>query len=166
MCVHVYLYTLDVRVSKISWYVFELTALIWVRCFSTIANGRNHKLQIESHNLECLFASRLPEEPAPVSTEEGVRWMHQVGPSEGHSALGRRLWKPRCVALGQEALNLGLLYQDTCSLPRRTSSCNALQVCPWEPSGWSPAEQGSSACSWVALEPCAELAGPGMCLLL
>ena len=100
------------------------------------------KLQIESHNLKCLFASRLPRESAPVSTEEGVRWMHQVGPSEGPLALGKQLWKPRSAALSQEALNLGLLCQDACSLLRRPSSCNAFQVCPWEPSGWSPHRTG------------------------
>ena len=70
-----------------------------------------------------------------------VRWMLQVGPSEGPSegpsALGRRLWKPRPAALSQEALNSGLLCQDACSPPRRASPCSALQVCPWEPSGWS-----------------------------
>ena len=54
-----------------------------------------YKLQIESHYLQCLFASRLPGEPAPVSAEGGTRGLHQVGPSEGPSALGRRLWKPR-----------------------------------------------------------------------
>ena len=101
-----------------------------------------HKLQIESHNLKCLFASRLPGEPAPVSTEEGVRWMHQVGPSEGPLALGKQLWKPRSAALSQEALNLGLLCQEACFLPRRPSSCNAFQVCPWEPSGWSAHRTG------------------------
>ena len=105
-----------------------------------------YKLQIESHYLQCLFVSRLPGEPAPVSTEGGVRGMHQVGPSEGPSALGRRLWKPRPTALGQQALTLGLLWQDACSLPRRPPSCNALQVCPWEPSECAPTHRAGIKC--------------------
>mgnify|MGYP006996426021 CR=1 FL=1 len=32
------------------------------------------------------------------------------------------------MALGQEALNLGLLGQDACPVPRRTFLCNVLQV--------------------------------------
>ena len=126
-----------------------------------------YKLQIESHYLQCLFASRLPGEPAPVSAEGGARGLHQVGPSEGPSALGRQLWKPRLTALGQQALTLGLLWQDACSLPRRpppaTLSRSALGSPQTAP---PPTEQGSSAHSWVALGQCAELAGPGVCLLL
>ena len=39
--------------------------------------------------------------------------MCQVGRLRGTPALGRRLWEPRPTALGQEALTLGLLGQET-----------------------------------------------------
>ena len=43
----------------------------------------------------------------------GVGGMCQVGRLRGTPALGRRLWEPRPTALGQEALTLGLLGQET-----------------------------------------------------
>lgn len=63
------------------------------------------------------------------------------------------------MARGQEALNLGLLGQDACLLPRRIRPPPAMfsRSAHESQSGWSPTKQGSSACTRVALQPCAEL---------
>ena len=72
------------------------------------------------------------------------------------------------MARGQEALNLGLLGQDACLLPRRIRPPPAMfsRSAHDSRSGLSPTEQGSSAHSRVALEPCVELAYLGVCLFL
>ena len=68
------------------------------------------------------------------------------------------------MALGQEALNLGLLGQDARPLPRRLPSRNVLQVCPWKLVRLVPQDQRSSARTHVVLQPCAELMCLGVCL--
>ena len=84
---------------------------------------------------------------------------------------GRRafsLWEPMSMARGWEALNLGLLGQDARVLPRRPRPL--LQCSPGLPmragQAGPPPKQGSSACTRVALQPCAELACLDLCLLL
>ena len=54
------------------------------------------------------------------ATGRGARWALR-----GTHSFGE-------MALGQEALNLGLLGQDAHPLPRRLPSRNVLQVCPWK----------------------------------
>lgn len=83
---------------------------------------------------------------------------------------GRRafsVWEPRSMARGQEALNLGLLGQEACLLPRRVRPPPAVfSRSPMRAVRLVPHQAGIECCTCVALQPCAELPCLSLCLLL
>lgn len=83
---------------------------------------------------------------------------------------GRRafsVWEPRSMARGQEALNLGLLGQEACLLPRRVRPPPAVfSRSAHESVRLVPHQAGIECCTRVPLQPCAELPCLSLCLLL
>ena len=96
--------------------------------------------------------------------------MDVSGGTQGPLALGKagllRLGA-RSMARGQEALNLGLLGQEACLLPRRVRPPPAVfSRSAHESVRLVPHQAGIECCTRVPLQPCAELPCLSLCLLL
>ena len=96
----------------------------------------------------------------------GVRWTCQVGPLRGTPGSGEAALGAQAYSSRPGSLELGPAWPGCMSSPRRPPSSSVLRSARESRSSWSPNEQGSCTCTRVALEPCAELACLGVCLLL